>query len=208
MTFNIDFMQFRYIAVVASTGLLAVSIIAFLFYGINRGLDFTGGVLVELGFTQPTAANEVRDVLVAEGFPNVVVQNFGTEQDVGVRVPPTDGIDQSNVGNEMIDALSTSYPGVQLRRSEFVGPAVGEELTEKGGMALIVALGVVMLYIMFRFTGKFAIGAVIALSARCLDCFRGFRDLPYDVQPYRIGSPSCGDRLFVERYHSGFRSNP
>ena len=164
MTFNIDFMQFRYIAVVASTGLLAVSIIAFLFYGINRGLDFTGGVLVELGFTQPTAANEVRDVLVAEGFPNVVVQNFGTEQDVGVRVPPTDGIDQSNVGNEMIDALSTSYPGVQLRRSEFVGPAVGEELTEKGGMALIVALGVVMLYIMFRFTGKFAIGAVIALA--------------------------------------------
>ncbi|MCY4655395.1 MAG: protein translocase subunit SecF, partial [Gammaproteobacteria bacterium] len=87
----------------------------------------------------------------------------GSELDIGVRVPPTSGIDQSNVGNEIIVALESSYPGVVLRRSEYVGPAVGQELTEKGGLALLVALAVVMVYIMLRFTGKFAIGAVIAL---------------------------------------------
>ena len=78
-------------------------------------------------------------------------------------MPPTLGVDQSNIGQEIIAALETTYPGVALRRSEFVGPAVGQELTEKGGLALLVALAVVMVYIMLRFTGKFAIGAVIAL---------------------------------------------
>ncbi|MCY4655702.1 MAG: protein translocase subunit SecF, partial [Gammaproteobacteria bacterium] len=163
MTFTIDFMRFRFIAMALSGTVLVISIVSLLFFGINRGLDFTGGVLVELGFVEPTDANEIREVLGSRGFPNVVVQNFGSELDIGVRVPPTSGIDQSNVGNEIIVALESSYPGVVLRRSEYVGPAVGQELTEKGGLALLVALAVVMVYIMLRFTGKFAIGAVIAL---------------------------------------------
>ena len=163
MTFSIDFMRFRYIALGISSSLLVISLIALVLFGINRGLDFTGGVLVELGFLEPIDANEVREVLASQGYADAVVQNFGSELDVGVRVPPQLGTDQSNIGNEIIQGLADSYPGVELRRSEFVGPAVGQELTEKGGLALIVALAIVMVYIMLRFTGKFAIGAVIAL---------------------------------------------
>lgn len=163
MTFSIDFMRFRFIAMVLSGVMLVIALVAFGFLGINRGLDFTGGVLVELAFEEATSAADVRDVLVNGGYDNAVVQKFGSELDVGVRVPPTLGMDQSNIGQEIIAALETTYPGVALRRSEFVGPAVGQELTEKGGLALLVALAVVMVYIMLRFTGKFAIGAVIAL---------------------------------------------
>ena len=162
-TFNLDFMRFRYIALAVSVTALLVSLFAVLLLGINRGLDFTGGALIEVGFDQPVEINQVRDVLAEQGFERAVVQNFGSDTDVVLRVPPREGFDQSNVGAEILTALVAEYPRAQLRRSEFVGPAVGEELTENGGLALLIALLVVMIYIMFRFTGKFAIGAVVAL---------------------------------------------
>ena len=161
---NFDFMGKRMIASGVSGCLLLVSIVALVFFGLNRGLDFTGGALVEVGFDAPVVPQEVRQRLEGAGFLQAVVQNFGSETEVLIRVPPQTGVDQSTVGDDILALLRDTYGGVALRRSEVVGPAVGEELTEKGGIAMLVALAVVMLYIMFRFTGKFAIGAVTALA--------------------------------------------
>ncbi len=161
---NFDFMGKRMIASGVSGCLLLVSIVALVFFGLNRGLDFTGGALVEVGFDDPVVPQDVRQRLEGAGFLQAVVQNFGSETEVLIRVPPRAGVDQSTVGDDILALLRDTYGGVALRRSEVVGPAVGEELTEKGGIAMLVALAVVMLYIMFRFTGKFAIGAVTALA--------------------------------------------
>ena len=161
---TLDFMGHRKTAAVASALLVIVTIVALAMGGINRGLDFTGGALVEVGFANPVEPVTVRSVLDDAGLTGGVVQNYGSETELLVRMPPVTGVDQSDLGTEVASALARAFPGVDLRRSEFVGPSVGEELTEKGGMALLVALGAVMLYIMFRFTGKFAVGAVVALA--------------------------------------------
>ncbi len=161
---NFDFMGRRMIAGAVSASLLLVSVVALAVFGLNRGLDFTGGALVEVGFDAPVEPQDVRQQLESAGFARAVVQNFGSETEVLIRVPPQTGVDQSTIGDEILAVLRDAYGGVALRRSEVVGPAVGEELTEKGGIAMLVALAVVMLYIMFRFTGKFAVGAVTALA--------------------------------------------
>ena len=161
---SFDFMGGRLIAAGVSAVLLVVSIVALAGFGLNRGLDFTGGALVEVGFQNPVVPEDVRLQLEGAGFAKAVVQNFGSQTDILIRVPPQSDVDQSTVGDEVLALLQNTYGVVALRRSEVVGPAVGEELTEKGGIAMLVALGVVMLYIMFRFTGKFAIGAVTALA--------------------------------------------
>lgn len=160
---EIDFMSKRKHALAASCTLFVVSVVSLLVLGVNRGLDFTGGSLIEVGFESPMDPELVRELLTANGFEDTVVQNFGTQEDILVRVPPQEGVDQSNISIDVQQALESEFGQVELRRSEFVGPAVGEELTEKGGLALLVALGVVMAYIMLRFTGKFALGAVAAL---------------------------------------------
>ena len=161
---NFDFMGGRIIAAGVSGCLLVVSVIALAVFGLNRGLDFTGGALVEVGFDVPVVPQALRQQLEDAGFVQTVVQNFGSETDVLIRVPPQPGVDQSTVGDEVLALLRGTYGEVALHRSEVVGPAVGEELTEKGGIAMLVALAVVMVYIMFRFTGKFAVGAVTALA--------------------------------------------
>lgn len=163
MNLNIDFMAHRYIATGLSGLLLVASLVAFVWIGVNRGLDFTGGVLVEVAFDQPVDPVAVRSLLSLNGFEDAVVQNLGSETEIQIRVPPIPGIDQSKVGDQIQAALVSVVGDAELRRSEFVGPTVGEELTEKGGLALLVALGMVLVYIMFRFTGKFAVGAVAAL---------------------------------------------
>ena len=161
---NFDFMGARRVAAAVSGVLLVMSALAIALVGLNRGLDFTGGALVEVGFAEAADLGAVREALGAAGFENAVTQNFGAETEVLIRVPPQAGQDQSTVGDEIMAALAAAYPGVALRRSEVVGPTVGEELTEQGGIAMLVALGAVMIYIMFRFTGKFAVGAVAALA--------------------------------------------
>ncbi len=163
MNFKIDFMAHRHIATVLSGLLLLASIVAFAWLGVNRGLDFTGGVLVELAFELPVDPVELRALLAEDGYDNTVVQSLGSETEIQIRVPPIAGVNQSTVGDSIQRLLADRLGETSLRRSEFVGPAVGEELTEKGGLALLVALGMVLVYIMFRFTGKFALGAVAAL---------------------------------------------
>lgn len=161
---NFNFMGVRRIATGVSAVLIAASVLAIGFAGLNRGLDFTGGALVEVGFREAVAPQDLRRQLEEAGFDNAVVQNFGAETEVLIRIPPRSGRDQSTAGDEILAVLAASHSGVALRRAEVVGPAVGEELTEQGGIAMLVALAVVMVYIMFRFTGKFAIGAVAALA--------------------------------------------
>ncbi len=214
MTTSFDFMGKRRIAAVVSFLLVLVALAATIFVGVNRGLDFTGGALVELGFENPVDAEEVRDVLVAAGFENGVVQNYGSETDLMVRMPPVPGVDQSDLGERIFDAVYASDPGVQLRRTEFVGPTVGEELTEKGGLALLVALGAVMLYIMWRFTGKFSVGAVVALVHDVLlvvGAFAVFRwtfNLPELAALLAVIGYSLNDTIVVsDRIRENFRAS-
>ena len=162
--FQIDFMGRRKVTAVFSITLVLISIVVLSVRWLNLGLDFTGGTLVEVVFEQPQDPERVRGWLVDAGFRNGVVQNFGTPTDLLVRMPPQADQDDTRLGDNVLEVLRVASGGeVELRRSEFVGPAVGEELREDGGMAMLLALGLVMIYIMFRFTGKFSIGAVVAL---------------------------------------------
>lgn len=162
--FQIDFMGRRKVTAVFSITLVLISIVVLSVRWLNLGLDFTGGTLVEVVFEQPQDPERVRGWLVDAGFRNGVVQNFGTPTDLLVRMPPQADQDDTRLGDNVLEVLRVASGGeVELRRSEFVGPAVGEELREDGGMAMLLALGLVMIYIMFRFTSKFSIGAVVAL---------------------------------------------
>ncbi len=159
-----DFMGKRRYAVVFSVILIILSIGELALNGLNLGLDFTGGTMVELGFDNEVDAEEVRSVLNENGFVNGTVQYFGSNRDILIRVPPQADIDQSTMGDSIFQTMQAAYDGVSLRQSNFVGPAVGQELTEDGGLALLAALIVVMLYILVRFTKQFSIGAVVALA--------------------------------------------
>lgn len=158
----LKFMAYRKLAVLLSSLLIVVSIASLAIQQLQFGLDFTGGTLVEVGYSEPVALNEVRQTLKAAGYENAVVVYYGSEQDVLVRLQ-TGYSDQ--LGNEIVKRLQNDFKGqIDLRRIEFVGPQVGDELREEGGLALLAALIVVMLYVAFRFQFKFAVGAVTALA--------------------------------------------
>ena len=161
--FDLDFMSRRRFAVVFSSALLIVSILSLAIRGLAFGIDFTGGTLVEVGYPSAVDLEPVRATLNRAGFEGAVVQHFGTAQDVLVRLAPRDDVDKAELSNRAFDALRARDPAVDLRRVEFVGPQVGEELTEQGGLAMLIALGAIFLYVMFRFEWKFSAGAVAAL---------------------------------------------
>lgn len=160
---QIDFMRWRLVWGGISLVMVLLSLVSLGARGLNLGLDFTGGTLVEVEFPQPVDPEQVRGALVASGFENGVVQFFGTDRDLLIRMPPQTVAEQANMGDDILATLAEVFPGVEMRQSNFVGPAVGEELTEDAGLALLAALLVIMLYILFRFTRQFAIGAVVAL---------------------------------------------
>ena len=162
--FDFDFMSKRRIALGLSLLLLSVSIGSFFVQGMNLGLDFTGGSLVEIGFESEIETELVRDHLVGAGFENGTVQYFGSNRDLLIRVPPTIGQEGAQLSDQIYSSISERFPGASLRQASFVGPAVGDELAEDGGLALLAALIVVMIYILFRFTKLFSIGAVTALA--------------------------------------------
>ena len=161
--FDFDFMSKRRIALGLSLVLLSVSIGSFFVQGMNLGLDFTGGSLVEIGFESEIETELVRDHLVDAGFENGTVQYFGSNRDLLIRVPPTIGQEGAQLSDQIYSSILEGFPGSSLRQASFVGPAVGDELAEDGGLALLAALIVVMIYILFRFTKLFSIGAVTAL---------------------------------------------
>ena len=209
---DLDFMALRRLALGLSAALLVASLGALFFRGLNFGLDFTGGTLVELEFAEAVDPQDLRGELRAAGWSDLVVQNFGTPRDVLVRVPPDVVGEDAAVGDRIRGTLAEKRGDVELRRSEFVGPAVGEELREQGGLAMLTALALVMVYIMFRFTGKFAVGAVVALVHDVivvLGAFAVFRwsfDLPSLAAVLAVIGYSLNDTIVVsDRIRENFR---
>ena len=158
MNFNLDFLRFRFIALIASVSFILVSLATISIQQLQLGLDFTGGTLVELGFTETVDPEEIRTYLEGKQI-DALVQAFGSDKDLLIKIPSSENIENANI---VIDSLQQQY-SFQLRRSGFVGPQVGGELRDQGGLGLLAALLVMMIYIMFRFQYKFAIGAVVAL---------------------------------------------
>jgi preprotein translocase subunit SecF len=158
----IPFMKWRWVAI-ALSGLAIVTAVASLsLQQLNWGLDFTGGTLIEVAYSDSADLSSIRSVLAEEGYEGAVVVSFGTDRDVLVRLP--DGYSDEQ-GALMVDKLrSSSDMAIELRRIEFVGPQVGDELRDDGGISMLTALGLVMLYVAFRFQIKFALGAVFALA--------------------------------------------
>ena len=165
--YKIDFMQYRNIAGGISLALVLASLVSLAWNQVEWGLDFTGGTLVEVAYESPVDPGDIRMELDKAGFSGHVVQYFGSERDILVRIPPQKNLsdrENATLGDEVLKALmQAAGNGVLLRRSEFVGPAVGEELTNQGGLGMLTALAAVMLYIAMRFQLKFAVGAVVAL---------------------------------------------
>ncbi len=158
MNFNLDFLRFRFIALIASVSFILVSLATISMQQLQLGLDFTGGTLVEVGFTETVDPEEIRTYLEGKQI-DALVQAFGSDKDLLIKIPSSENIENANI---VIDSLQQQY-SFQLRRSGFVGPQVGGELRDQGGLGLLAALLVMMIYIMFRFQYKFAIGAVVAL---------------------------------------------
>lgn len=157
-----DFMGKRRLAMIFSVVLLLVSIVSLGTRGLNFGLDFTGGAQIELGFEQPADVEAIRALLQQAGYRDVDVQFFGTNTDVLIRMQEDNN---PQLGEEVIALVQeTRDDELQLRRNEYVGPQVGEELANQGGIGMLVALALVMIYIAFRFQFKFAVGAVAALA--------------------------------------------
>ena len=158
MNFNLDFLRFRFIALITSVSFILVSLATISIQQLQLGLDFTGGTLVEVGFSETVDPEEIRTYLEGKQI-DALVQAFGSDKDLLIKIPSSENIENANI---VIDSLQQQY-SFQLRRSGFVGPQVGGELRDQGGLGLLAALLVMMIYIMFRFQYKFAIGAVVAL---------------------------------------------
>lgn len=157
---RIDFMGRRNLAFVVSAAMLIVSIGAILFQQLNLGLDFTGGTLVEVRYGVAPSLDAIRQLLESSGFQDVSVQTFGASTEVLIRLQQAF---DPEVGNEIVNLLRAEGDSVTLVRAEFVGAQVGEQLRDQSGLGMMVALGIVMLYVAFRFQYKFAIGALFAL---------------------------------------------
>lgn len=157
----IDFMGQRKWAALFSGLLILISLGSLATRQLNWGLDFTGGTLVEVHYSATADLNAIRSTLEAKGFPGAIVVSFGSDQDVLIRLPH--GFTEQQ-GTALLAVLQESFAGeVELRRSEFVGPQVGDELREQGGLAMLLSLFLVTLYVAFRFQLRFALGAVLAL---------------------------------------------
>lgn len=165
---SFPFMRHAHVISVLSVVLTVVSIGSLAFRGLNFGIDFTGGVLVEVGYQQEADLQGIRSRLGAGGYPEAQVQNFGTARDVLIRLPPRSGQEGADAGNQLgqqiIGLLADSGQQVDLRRVEFVGPQVGKDLTEQGTLSVLAALALILVYVMFRFQWKFALGAVVATA--------------------------------------------
>ena len=156
------FMKWRWVAISLSGLAIATAVASLSLQQLNWGLDFTGGTLIEVSYSDSADLGSIRSVLAEEGYEGAVVVSFGTDRDVLVRLP--DGYSDEQ-GALMVDKLRSSTDmAIELRRIEFVGPQVGDELRDDGGIAMLTALGLVMLYVAFRFQIKFALGAVSALA--------------------------------------------
>jgi len=162
MNFNIPFMSYRRFATIGSLILLIMSIGSLSFKGLNLGLDFSGGTLIEVSYEEAADLVDIRDMMTNNGFDDFQVVNFGSNSDVLIKVADKNG--NSQLGDTIYKFLLDADPSTELKRIEFVGPQIGSELRDQGGLGMLVALGMILLYVAFRFQYKFALGAVAALA--------------------------------------------
>ena len=161
---KINFMKWRKQALMVSGVVMLICLVSMVARGMNLGIDFTGGTLIEVGYQSSADLTKVRDALESSGFPDAVVQHFGTSKDVLVRIAPRDDLSSAQLSTKMLAILEkTSETNVEMRRVEFVGPQIGDELVEKGGMAMLVALACILVYVWIRFEKRFSLGSISAL---------------------------------------------
>jgi len=154
----------RKLAMVFSIALITIALAAIVIRGLNFGIDFTGGTLLEVGYEKPADLTSIRQTLADAGFDNAVAQFFGSSTEVLIRLAPREGEDKASLGNQIIEQLKQVSNGeAEMRRIEFVGPQVGEELRDDGGLAMIYALVGILIYVALRFEFRFSLGAIIAL---------------------------------------------
>ena len=161
---DFNFMSKRKIAAVFSIVLLLSSITSLLMQGLNFGIDFTGGTMIELSYKEEVKLESIRSTLEKNGYGDAIVQNFGSIHDVLIRLPLLETENMAELSNEIVATLQSGNESkIDVRRVEFVGPQVGEELTEQGGLAMLYALIGILIYVSLRFEYRFAIGSVVAL---------------------------------------------
>ena len=162
---TVPFMSKRKLAMGFSILLILASIGSLFTKGINWGIDFTGGTLIQVGFEQPAELDKIRDTMKGNGFPDAVVSTFGSSRDVLIRLAPRDDVKAEMLGNQVLDLLTDQIGDkVEMQRIEFVGPSVGDELRDEGGLAMLAALICILIYVAFRFEWRFALGSVAALA--------------------------------------------
>jgi preprotein translocase subunit SecF len=161
---NLDFMAWRKLAMTISLLLMLASIVSLATLKLNVGIDFTGGSIIEVGYQQAVELEPIRDALETAGFADAIVQHFGSASEVLIRLVPDVNKDKAELSSEIIALLNdTSSTPIDVRRVDFVGPQVGEELTEDGGLAVLYALIAILIYVAFRFEYRFSLGSVAAL---------------------------------------------
>ncbi|MGE6386463.1 protein translocase subunit SecF [Pseudomonas sp. NPDC078416] len=207
---TINFMGVRNIAFAITMLLTAVALFSWFYKGLNFGLDFTGGTLIELTYERPADLHKVREELVASGYTEAVVQSFGATTDLLVRMPGED----PQLGTQVAEALRKTGADnpVTVKRVEFVGPQVGEELRDQGGLGMLLALGGVLVYLAFRFQWKFAVGAIVSLihdvvvTMGILSFFQVTFDLTVLAAVLAIIGYSLNDTIVVfDRVRENFR---
>ena len=161
MDIRFRFMQFRKIASIVSITVFVISVLSLGFRGLSLGLDFSGGTLLEITYEEPVSLESIRSTLEKNGYPDSQVVNFGTNLDVLIKVADQDG--NSSVGESIFNVLNSEGFAGGIKRVEFVGPQVGAELRDQGGLGMLVALFMILMYVAFRFQYKFGLGAVAAL---------------------------------------------
>ena len=208
---HIDFMRFRKILLLVSAFLFVGALISITLRGFNLGLDFSGGSLVEIKYSEPVALETIRSVLEESGFEDYQVVNFGSNLDVLIKIAEQSA--GSSVGDEVFNTLTAAGLNGELQRNEFVGPQIGSELRDQGGLGMLVALGMILLYVAFRFQYKFALGAVGALGhdvVIILGLFSFFRwdfDLSVLAALLAVIGYSLNDSIVVsDRIRENFRS--
>ena len=161
MDIRFRFMKYRKIAGLASITIFLLSVLSLGFRGLSLGLDFSGGTLLEITYEKPVALESIRSMLEENGYPDSQVVNFGTNLDVLIKVADQNG--NSSIGENIFNVLNAEGLSGELKRVEFVGPQVGAELRDQGGLGMLVALFMILMYVAFRFQYKFGLGAVAAL---------------------------------------------
>ena len=209
---NFDFMRYRRLALTASTIANVIAIGSMLIFGFNLGIDFTGGLLLEVTYTHEADLEAIRNDMTAAGYDGVQVKTFGTVSDVQIKLPPIDTASTDETRTKLMGILRMHDPAVQFKRLESVEGQVGEELAEQGGLAMLWALIMIFIYVMLRFRWKFAIGAIVAtlhdiiVTAGVFSIFRWQFDLTVLGSILAVLGYSLNDTIVVyDRIRDNFR---